>query len=159
MGVRTELAGFVAEQRPEEAEKLLDEVLRRYPENELAHYHRGRAFLARGKVDEGRRDIEAALRLRRDLRWGEPGVVLGDALLAAGRPAEALAAYLGATGVHSSFAEAWFKAGRAAKAAGQTSEARRLWELALSSSAGAPAYKRRKDRLWRWRAWLALRSG
>ncbi len=157
--VRTELAGFVADREPAEAESLLQEVIRRYPENELAHYHRGRAFLARGLVEEGRAEIEEALRLRRDLRWGEPGVVLGDALLGARRPADALSAYLQATDVHGSFAEAWFKAGVAAKAAGRVAEARRCWGLALTSSAGAPPYKRRKDRLWRWRAWFAQRQG
>jgi tetratricopeptide (TPR) repeat protein len=100
-----------------------------------------------------------ALRLRRDLRWGEPGVVLGDALLAAGRPAEALSAYLQATTVHGSFAEAWCKAGVAARAAGRPEEAVRCWNLTLSTTVGAPAYKRRRDRLWRWRAWWALRRG
>lgn len=157
--VRTELAGLVATREPEVAEKLLGEVLRRYPDNELAHYHRGRALLARGQIDEGRAEVLEALRLRRDLRWGEPGVVLGDALMGARRPAEALSAYLLATGVHGSFAEAWFKAGAAGSAAGQPAEARRCWELALSTSVGAPPYKRRQDRLWRWRAWLALRRG
>lgn len=157
--VRTELAGLLASREPETAEQLLTEVLRRYPENELAHYHRGRALLARGVIDEGRAEVLEALRLRRDLRWGEPGVVLGDALMGARRPAEALAAYQLATGVHGSFAEAWYKAGSAASAAGQPAEARRLWGLALSTTVGAPPYKRRQDRLWRWRAWFALRRG
>lgn len=157
--VRTELAGLVASREPDQAEQLLAEVLRRYPENELAHYHRGRALLARGVIDEGRAEVLEALRLRRDLRWGEPGVVLGDALMGACRPAEALAAYLLATGVHGSFAEAWYKAGNAASAAGQASVARRFWGLALSTTVGAPPYKRRQDRLWRWRAWFALRRG
>lgn len=156
--VRTELAGLIVHREPEEAEKLLAEVLRRYPENELAHYHRGQALLNRGATDEGRAEVLEALRLRRDLRWGEPGVVLGDALMRAGRSAEALSAFLLATAVHGSHAEAWFKAGNAAAAAGQAAEAKRCWGLARSTTEGAPPYKRRQDRLWRWRAWWALRN-
>ncbi len=156
--VRTELAGLVCRDDPAEAMKLVAEVLRRYPDDEDAHYFQGLAHLAAGRLAEGQAGIDRALAIRAELRWGEPGVLLGDAYTGAGKHAEARDAYLRATTVHGSHAEAWFKAGRAAAATGDGVEAKRLWEATLSTTAGAPPYKRRKDRLWRWRAWWGLRN-
>jgi len=64
----------------------------------------------------------------------------------------------GQTVIHTSSAEAWFKAGRAAASSGDTATAKKHWEEALASTAHAPGFKARKDRPWRWRAWLALRG-
>ncbi|GDX79524.1 hypothetical protein LBMAG42_13350 [Deltaproteobacteria bacterium] len=154
---RCDLAGLVAHKHPTEAKELLSEVLRRYPDNELAHYWLGIAQLQLGETDGGRASIDEALRLRRELRWGEPAKTLGDHYLAQRRPAEALVAYRRAIAVHGSFAEAWYKAGVAARATGDEAEAKGLFQRTLSSTEGAPPYKRRQDRLWRWRAWWALR--
>ncbi len=155
---RTELAGLVCDSDPAEAITLLGDVLRRYPEDEDAHYFGGLAHLAAGRLAEGHAGIDRALALRADLRWGEPAVRLGDAYVRAGKHAQARDAYLRATTVHASHAEAWFKSARAALATGDRAEAKRLWEATLSTTAGAPPYKRRKDRLWRWRAWWGLRN-
>ncbi len=158
LNARTDLAGLVAERNPAEAKELLGEVLRRYPEQALPHYWLGVACLRSGDLAGGQAAIDAALERRRDLRWGEPGLVLGDAYAAAGRHAEAIRAYERALHVHGSYAEVWFKAGQAAKAGGDAARARHFWQSTLRTTQGAPPFKRRKDRLWRWRAWWALRA-
>ena len=157
MTARSELAGLIAERRPAEAKELLGEVLRRYPEQALSHYFMGLAELGLGNTEGGTREIEAALAIRADLRWGEPMLKLGDHLFEKGRFTEASAAYERATQAHASHAQAWFSAGRAASKAGNGARAREFWQRTLTSTAGAPPFKRRQDRLWRWRAWLALR--
>jgi tetratricopeptide (TPR) repeat protein len=155
---RAELGGLLATRRPSEAKDLLEAVVKRHPELALAVYHLGVAHLALGETEAGRAAIERALAIRKDLRFGEPLVVLGDHYTRLGQHAVALAAYERATVIHTSSAEAWFKAGRAAASSGDTATAKKHWEEALASTAHAPGFKARKDRPWRWRAWLALRG-
>jgi tetratricopeptide (TPR) repeat protein len=156
--VRTELAGFLVGRSPGEAKALLDEVVRRCPDLPLPAYLLGLAHLGLGESAEGRACIERALALKPDLRFGEPMVRLGDHYLALGKPAEARAAYEQATRVHVSYAEAWFKAGKAAKLAGDLAGARAHWTETLAATRHSPPFKRRIDRQWRLRAWLALRT-
>lgn len=156
--IRAELGGLLAERSPAEARALLEEVVARCPELPLPHYFLGQALLAQGKTEEGAASIERALKLKPDVRFGEPLLALGDHLLGRGKAREALDAYERATRVHSSSGEAWYKAGRAANAAGNAPRAKAHYEEALASTAGAPAFKRRLDRPWRIRAWLALRG-
>jgi len=94
---------------------------------------------------------------RRDLRYGEPLVCLGDHYLRKGDAREALSAYERAVEIHTSLAEAWCKAGDAALAAGDRNRGKSHYESTLTTTAHAPAFTRRLDRIWRWRAWLALR--
>ncbi|MES2644358.1 MAG: tetratricopeptide repeat protein [Myxococcota bacterium] len=155
---RTELGGLLAKRRPAEAKVVLDDVVRRHPELALPHYHLGVAQLELGETEAGRASIERALTLRKDLRFGEPLVRLGDHYLGQGQHAAALAAYERATVVHSSSAEAWFKAGKAAAGTGDKKTAHAHWEEALASTAYTPGFKARVDRPWRWRSWLALRG-
>ncbi|MDP2316611.1 MAG: tetratricopeptide repeat protein [Pseudomonadota bacterium] len=155
---RTELGGLLATRRPAEAKTLLEEVTRRHPDVALAHLYLGLAHLRLGETEPGRASIERALALRKDLRFGEPLVRLGDHYLANGQPGPALAAFERATAIHSSYAEGWFKAGRAAAAAGDKVAARQHWEEALASTAHTPGFKARIDRPWRIRSWLALRG-
>ena len=154
--VRSELGGILATRRPAEAKELLTEVVRRCPDLALSVYFLGVAQLELGETDAGNASIERALTLRRDLRYGEPLVVLGDHYTRKGDAKAALLAYERATGVHSSHAEAWFKAGRAARASGDEAKARAHFQSTLTSTAYAPAFKRRLDRPWRWRARWAL---
>ena len=155
---RTDLAGLLARRSPQEARELLTEVLRRYPEEPLGHHWLGIALLELGETAKGHAAIDEALRLRKDLRWGEPGLFLGDHYARLGRHAEAVAAYHRALEVHGSLAEAWWKAGASARAAGDLAAAKHFFSSTLSRTEGAPPYKRRQDRLWRWRAWWALRT-
>lgn len=155
--VRTELAGLVVDRSPAEAKEMLGEVLRRCPDLPLPAYFMGLAHLGLGATDEGRAEIERALAMKRDLRYGEPMVRLGDHLYAKGDARGALAAYERATEVHGSHAEALFKAGRAARATGDAAGARRHWEETLAATRHAPGFKKRQDRVWRLRAWVALR--
>lgn len=155
---RTELGGLLVERRPAEAKAVLEEVAQRHPTLALPAYHLGLAQLRLGETEAGRASIERALALRKDLRFGEPLVRLGDHYMGIGQHAAALAAFERATVVHSSSAEAWFKAGRAAAAAGDKKTAAAHWAEALASTAHAPGFKARVDRPWRWRAWLALRG-
>lgn len=155
---RTDLAGLVATRDPAEAKELLGEVLRRYPEQALPHYWMGVALLGLGDTAGGHAEVDEALARRKDLRWGEPGLVLGDHYMAKGKYVEAISAYERALQVHGSYAEVWYKAGVAARAAGDGARAKHFFASTLRTTAGAPAFKRRRDRLWRWRAWWALRG-
>lgn len=159
VNVRAELGGLLADRRPAEARALLEEVARRSPELPLPAYHLGVALLNLGETDAGTAAIERALERRADLKFGEPMVRLGDHLLGRGRPTEAVRAYERAVAIHGSHAEAWYKLGAAAQAAGDPARAQEAWREALASTEHAPAFKRRIDRPWRWRAWFALRRG
>lgn len=155
---RTELAGLLVARQPAEAKALLEDVVRRHPDIALASYYMGLAQLRLGETEAGRASIERALSLRKDLRYGEPLVRLGDHYMTIGNAGAALAAYERATAIHASSAEAWFKAGRAAAAGGDKRAAKQHWDEALASTAHAPGFKARVDRPWRLRAWLALRG-
>lgn len=155
---RAELGALIYQRSPAEAVEVLRPVIERSPEIPHAAWHYGVALLKTGQVEEGRRQVERGLSLRRDLGYGRPMVDVGDALLARGDAAGARAAYEAATAVHSSFAEAWYKAGVAALAGGDRVGARAHFEEALSSTRHAPAFKRKVDRQWRIRAWWALRT-
>lgn len=158
VNVRTELGGLLATRRPDEARALLADVVERCPDLPLPLYHLGVAHLSAGDTDAGRAAIEKALSLKKDLRFGEPMVCLGDHYLKVGKAAEARAAYTRATQVHTSFAEAWYKLGKAAKLAGDAAGAKEAFRTTLSSTEHSPPFKRRIDRSWRIRAWLALRA-
>lgn len=155
--VRTELGGLLATRAPARAAEVLTDVLRKCPELPLPAYYMGVAQLRLGNTEAGAEHIEAALRLRQDLKYGEPLVRLGDHYTDRGDHARALREYLRATDIHSSYAEAWYKAGRAAQALGDAARAKELYAEALASTDSAPAFKRRLDRPWRIRAWIALR--
>lgn len=157
LNVRAELGALLATRRPAEAKELLEEVVRRAPELPLPHVHLGQALLALGDTAGGAAAIEAGLRTRPDVKYGEPLVRLGDHHLAKGDAAAAAVAFERATRVHTSYAEAWYKAGVAAAAQGDHATARAHWQEALASTEHAPAFKRRIDRSWRWRSWWALR--
>jgi tetratricopeptide (TPR) repeat protein len=159
MNLRSELGGLLATRDPAEAKALLEEVVRRCPDIALSIYYLGLAQLGLGETEAGRASIERALAMRKDLRFGEPLVRLGDHYLRKGDTAAALAAFERATVVHGSYAEAWYKAGTAARAAGDAAKAKAHFRSTLSTTEHAPAFKRRQDRVWRWRAWWALRSG
>jgi tetratricopeptide (TPR) repeat protein len=158
MDARSELGGMIVDSRPAEAKELLDEVVRRCPELALSAYFYGLAQLRLGETEAGRASIERALSLRKDLRFGEPLVKLGDHYAGKGDHSNALEAYERATKIHASHAEAWFKAAESARALGDKERAERLYKMTLSSTHGAPAFKRRQDRIWRWRAWVRLRA-
>lgn len=159
VNVRAELGGLLATRSPDEAKKLLQEVCQRAPELPLPHYYLGLALLALGDTAAGRASIERALAIRPDLRYGEPWVRLGDHYASRGQGAEAIAAYRKATAAHTSYAEAWYKLGAALKRAGDRDAGREALQETLQSTEHAPAFKRRVDRSWRWRAWWALRQG
>jgi tetratricopeptide (TPR) repeat protein len=156
--VRTELGGLLATRQPAEAKAILDEAVRRCPDLAQPAWYLGLARLELGDTEGGRTAIERALTLKPDLAFGEPLVRLGDHYARKGNPRAALTAYERATDIHCSYAEAWYKAGRAARAAGQLHKAKAHWTETLASTEHAPPFKRRLDRPWRWRAWWALRA-
>lgn len=156
--VRTELGGLLATRSPGEAKSLLEEAVRKCPDLAQPAFFLGLAHLNLGETDAGRAQIERALSLKPELAFGEPLVRLGDHYAKKGDARAALAAYERATDVHCSYAEAWYKAGAAAKAAGDAAKAKAHWRETLASTDHAPAFKRRQDRKWRWRAWIALQA-
>lgn len=159
VNVRTELGGLLAGRSPAEAREVLQDVVTRCPDLPLPMYHLGVAQLAAGDTAAGHALIDRALGLKKDLRFGEPLVCLGDHYLKLGKAEDAKAAYTRATQVHSSFAEAWYKLGKACRALGDAAGAKTAFQTTLSSTEHSPPFKRRIDRSWRIRAWLALRSG
>lgn len=156
---KAQLGGLLVDRAPAEAKVLLEEVHGRYPDMALVAFHLGAARLKLGDGAGGRAAIEHALGLKKDVGFGEPMIRLGDHELAAGRPAEAVACYERALQVHTSSAEALYKLGRAKAALGDREGARRAWAETLDLGRGAPDFKARLDRPWRFRAWFRSRFG
>lgn len=155
--VRAELGGLLATRSPVEAKRLLEDVSQRCPELPLPHYYLGLAHLALGDSGGGRAHIERALSIRSDLRYGEPWVHLGYHYRGQKRLPEAVDAYRRATAAHTSYAEAWYMLGVTLRDLRDVEGARAAFTETLKSTEHAPAFKRRVDRAWRWRAWFALR--
>ncbi len=95
-----------------------------------------RAYLARGRIDDAERVVDAALRRRP----GEPvlAAARGAVLLARGRAAEALPPLRAAAEALPRDADVRADLGRAALAAGQRDEATRAYEAALAIDADHP---------------------
>lgn len=154
-----QLAGFLIDVAPAEAIALLQPVHARYPDMALVAFHLGAARLNLGDTPGGEAAIAHALALKADLGYGEPMIRMGDHLHARRRSAEAVGWYRKAAGVHRSSAEIRFKLGRALKATGDKAAAQAAFREALDVTRGSPPFKRKLDRPWRIRSWLALTLG
>jgi tetratricopeptide (TPR) repeat protein len=139
-----------------EAIPHLEAVGAKAPTLAMPAYHLGRAYLGTGDWDRGLAHVERALAQRADLQYGEPLLRLGDFHLDRGAWAQAVPYYDRMFEVHSSSAEAWFKLGRCRFALGDGPGAREAFRQAVLTSDQAPAFKRKVDRPWKWRAkwWL-----
>lgn len=154
-----QLGGMLVDRRPAEARSLLQAVHDRYPDMALVAFHLGAARLNLGDTAGGEAAIAHALALKADLGYGEPMVRMGDHFHAHGRSADAVGWYRKAAAVHRSSAEVRYKLGRALRATGDRPGARAAFREALEVTRGSPAFKRRLDRSWRVRAWLAATFG
>ncbi len=104
--------------RPKTALALLEQALARDPDDAELLFLSGCALHRAGRHDEALAPLVRSVELRPKLRYGEPYMVAGDALLAAGRVDEATDAYEryasinhSDVGVHVQLARAYARAG------------------------------------------------
>lgn len=115
----------------------------------------GRAELALGNLDNGRKHIDQALELKGATAFAEePWLALGDAYASRRDWSVAAEHYESATQANSSSGEAFFKLGGCYAELGRSEDAKRAWHEAAETGKSAPGYKRRQNRIWRVRAQL-----
>lgn len=156
---RAELGRLLVDHRAAaEARGHLDAAIARVPNLAQPHWTLARACFALGEIDEGRKNVEIATSIRKDVGYGQPWADYGDALLARGRFVEAALAYERARDASGSGSELWYKLGVCRIALNDTKGAREALQTAIDVHDAAPGFRRRIDRAWRWRAWWKLRG-
>jgi tetratricopeptide (TPR) repeat protein len=140
---------------PARAVSHLEAAHARAPEVAETAYYLGAARLRLGDETQGRPLIEEALARDPRLGYGDPYLRLADYYLDHGRPAEALPHLERFTEMHASSVEGQYKLARAYQATGHADQARAALDEAARAYRGAPRFKRREERLWRFRVtWL-----
>jgi tetratricopeptide (TPR) repeat protein len=138
----------------------LEAAAARMPEEAETLYYLGAARLGTGDFDRGRSLIEQALARDPKVRYGEPHLVLARAYLARRDAARAIPHLVQLTAIHSSSVEGRYRLAQAYLATDQPERARAAVEDAVTVYRACPAFRRREERLWRWRAgWLRRRLG
>ena len=145
--------------RPGRALQLIEEALKRFPDNAELLYLKGVAHLRRGEPDKVLEPIGQALELSPGLRHGLPYLAVGDALMKLRRYADAVQAYTAFVHASSSSIEGQLKLARAQAADGQSVEAKRTIDELFSTWNQIPGYARRKEFGWWMRANLSRLFG
>jgi tetratricopeptide (TPR) repeat protein len=143
---------YIEKKRYAEAERLLTDILPIMDQSADAHFELGLCKLKLGRLDEGRRLMERALKLNPRVRYGEPYLRLAEAL-AATRPEEAVRCIEQFRGVHSSSCEAYYRLGRLYEAMGRKAEAKAAYREVRDVYRSLPGYSRRRQRRWAVLAW------
>lgn len=138
-----------------EALAHLDTVIERRQDSPEGWYFLGRARLANKDTAGGREAIEKALELRPSLLQGDPWLHLGNHYYDKKQWAEALPCFEELVANNASSSEGFHKLGVCLRETGQASEARSAFDEAVAAHEHVPAYKRRENRPWKWRAMVA----
>jgi tetratricopeptide (TPR) repeat protein len=113
----------------------------------------GTALLFTGNKDRGEQAMLRALDINPRVKYGEPYLRLAAANRA--NPEQALSYLEALRGIHSSSCEAYYRMGLIYKDLGSKHEAKRAFEGAGEVYASLPRYKRRQERSWALRSWIA----
>lgn len=146
---------LVESKRFKEAVPHLQAVVDRREESPEGWYFLGRARLGTDDLDGGKQAIDTALSLRANLLQGDPWLHLGNWFYAKKRYAEALPCFEELVAHNASSSEGYHKLGVCQREAGDAAAARASFDEAVAAHEHVPAYKRRENRPWKWRAMVA----
>lgn len=153
---RRDLARLYLElRRPKAALRWLDEARQRHPDDAELLYLTG---LARLRSNDAAGAIEAVVRaveLDPRVAFGEPYRVAAEALVSLGRVEEAEDALMRYVDANTSSIEAMTKLARVRRQKGDVLGAREALNEAVSTWSQIPGYKRRKEALWFFWAYLS----
>lgn len=131
----------------EEAQSLLDDVLRHVEDSADVWYEAGLCRLKTGKLPEGESMILRALALNPRVRYGEPYLRLGEAFSVSDR--QKAADYLQAFGdIQSSSCEAYYRLGVILSGMNRSDEAKHAFTEGVEIYRSLPRYKRKSERRW-----------
>jgi tetratricopeptide (TPR) repeat protein len=141
---------YLERRRPRAALALLEEAKSRYAEDPELLYLCGVAKLRSGNAAGAVDDLLGAIHIDPRTAFGEPYLVVGDALTELGRLEDARDAYDHYVSMSSSSIEGWLKMAKAHRRLGEKSEAEKAMDELFRTWRQLPGYARRKQ--WGW--WL-----
>ena len=155
----TELGRLLVQRgRYSQALPHLERAIERAEDSPETNYYLGLALLHSERKPEGERRILMSLDINPRFRYGEPYFRLGESLLDQGRAKEAAALLQKGVNIHSSSTEGWYLLGKAYQALGSREAARDAMNQAIQAFRQSPAYKRRAERRFAWKARWARRE-
>jgi tetratricopeptide (TPR) repeat protein len=140
--------------RPGTAAQLLADARKRFPEDPELLYLSGLAAFRKGDYEGALGPLVKSVELDPRLRFGEPYLLAGDALMALGRTDEAIDAYDRYLSKSSSSVEGLVKKSRAHAKAGEKDAQKKDLDEALTTWGQIPGFQRRKQVGWWLRAHL-----
>ncbi len=142
-----------------EAFLFLERAYERLSDSEETTYYFGLASLGTGREESGEALILKALEKNPKFRYGEPALRLAEHYAGQGRLKEARLSFDRFFSIHSSSPEGYYKYGRFLTATGDLSGALESFRKAVDIFRLSPAFKKRQDRLWAYKARFHLIKG
>ncbi len=140
--------------RPGAALELVNQALQRFPDDAELLYLKGLALHRRGENEAALGPLVRAVELDPRVRFGQPYLVAGDALVALKRYDEAVDSYERFTHASGSSIEGHVKLARALKRTKDAAGAKKALDEAFTTWRSVPGYMRRKQVGWWLRAHL-----
>lgn len=140
--------------RPGAALELVDQALKRFPDDAELLYLKGLAHHRRGEDAQALGPLVRAVELDRRVRFGQPYLVAGDALAALGRYEEAVDSYERFVHASGSSIEGHVKLARALKRTKDIEGRKKALDEAFVTWRSIPGYARRNQVGWWMRAHL-----
>lgn len=145
---------YLDRMRPGRAGELLADARKRFPDDAELLFLTGLAAYRQGKYADALDPLVKSVQQDARLRFGEPYLLAGDALMALGRTDEAIDAYDRYLSTSSSSVEGLVKKARAHRKLGEKAAAKKDLDDALSTWGQIPGFQRRKQFAWWVRAQL-----
>jgi len=146
---------YIDRLRPGRALALLEEARKRFPDDAELLYLSGLAHAKRGDAAEAVPLLVRAVQIDPRVRFGEPYLVVGDALRKLGRTEDALDAFERFVGLSSSSVEGHVKLALTHRALRDDVAARAALDEAIRTFAVVPGYQKRAQFGWWLRAQVA----
>ncbi len=140
--------------RPGAAHGLLEDARKRFPDDPELLFLSGLAAYRKGDHEAALAPLVKSVELDPRLRFGEPYLLAGDALMALGRTEEAIDAYDRYLSKSSSSIEGLVKKARAHAKAGEADAQKKDLQEALKTWGQIPGFQRRRQLGWWVRAHL-----
>lgn len=145
---------YLDRMRPGRAAELLADARKRFPDDAELLFLTGLAAFRRGQYEQALDPLVQSVDRDPRLRFGEPYLLAGDALVQLGRTEEAIDAYDRYLSKSSSSLEGLVKKARAHRKLGEAEAAKKDLDEALRTWGQIPGFQRRKQIGWWFRAQL-----